>query len=310
MELGAGDFGYFRKVYRSLFDYHEHLDERRRFLDDEIETAAAQLAELESLRHRERRPAQGVRYIGDELLLRSWEMYALSRISDYLLKLSCPEGSAQPGFGVTGGRRFDPQALAAYTEFLTGIGLTPFEERESFSPFHHEIFAVVADEDATTVTVEDVLWPGYWFGDLLFSRAGVRVRAPGHLVDPIAATTSTLYFTHSRHPRRTNDLSKDWGSNSQWRTRFSRFYSDSEGLHLNWDGDTDIGADVPVVPDGYPPHPDVERSLQRLRELLLHRCFVGAPLPPDEHDWYPFDTRMSILTSTWQLPDDAIVHPL
>jgi hypothetical protein len=80
------------------------------------------------------------------------------------------------------------------------------------------------------VTVEEVLWPGFWFGDLLFSRAGVRVRAPQHLIDATVATTSTLYFTFRREPRRTNDLSHGWGSNSQWRTSFPRFYSDADGL--------------------------------------------------------------------------------
>jgi hypothetical protein len=65
---------------------------------------------------------------------------------------------------------------------------------------------------------------------------------------------------------------------------------------------------VPVSPDGYP-NPDAERSLQRRRELLLHRCFVRAPLPPDEDDWYPFDTRMSISATAWPLPNEAITHP-
>lgn len=37
-------------------------------------------------------------------------------------------------------------------------------------------------------------------GDLLFSRAGVRVRAPRHLIDAAVATTSTLYFTFGREP--------------------------------------------------------------------------------------------------------------
>ncbi|WP_147256536.1 hypothetical protein [Pseudonocardia hierapolitana] len=120
------------------------------------------------------------------------------------------------------------------------------------SPFHHEIFAVVSDESAPAATVEDVLWPGHWYGDLLFSRAGVRVRAPGHLIDPVTATTSTLYFTFRREPRRTNDLSHGWGSNSQWGTEFPRFYSDAEGLHLNWDGRIDIGTDGPVPAEAIP----------------------------------------------------------
>jgi len=58
-----------------------------------------------------------------------------------------------------------------------------------------------------------------------------------------------------------------------------------------------------------PPSPDAERSLQQRRELLLQRCFVRTPLPPDEHDWFPHDTRMSVSTTTWPLPEGAITHP-
>ncbi|TQM38193.1 hypothetical protein [Pseudonocardia cypriaca] len=308
MGLGTGGYGYFREVYHSLLDHGERLDERRGFLDGVTEAAAVWLSELEPLRRRERLPARGHYTVEDEQLQRIREMYALSRISDHLLEKACPQGSVPPEFGTAGGRRFDRPASTARTDFLTRIGLTPFEHSGSFSPFHHEIFAVVADDSATTATVEDVLWPGHWYGDLLFSRAGVRVRAPGHLIDPVTATTSTLYFTFSRHPRGTNDLSHGWGGNSQWGTAFPRFYSDAEGLHLNWDGDTDIGTDAPVPRVGRP-SPDAERSLQRRRELLLHRCFVRTPLPPDEHDWFPHDTRMSVSTTTWPLPEGVITHP-
>ncbi|GAB1515140.1 hypothetical protein [Actinophytocola sp. KF-1] len=35
------------------------------------------------------------------------------------------------------------------------------------------------------------------------------------------------------------------------------------------------------------------------RELLPHRCFVRGPLPPDEHDRYPYDDRLTVATSAW-----------
>ncbi|WP_232661041.1 hypothetical protein [Pseudonocardia sp. TRM90224] len=308
MQPGAGDFGgYFRDVYHGLVRQPDGL-RRRRFLDGELAPAAAHLTELEPLRVRERMPAKGHYTLADDQLRRSIEMYALSRISDYLLESSCPDGLVQPGFGVTGGRRVDPEALATHTGFLRGIGLTPFEHGESFSPFHHEVFAVVTDDSATAVTVEEVLWPGLWFGDLLFSRAGVRIRAPRHLIDAAATTTSPLYFTFRRYPRRTSDPSHGWGANSQWSTRFARFYADADGFHFNWDGRTDIGADPPVSPDGHP-NPDAERSVARRRELLLNRCFVRMPRPIDDDDWYPFDGRMSVTNSVWPLPEGSIVHP-
>ncbi|RKS79859.1 hypothetical protein BZB76_1338 [Actinomadura pelletieri DSM 43383] len=302
MEL---DWGHFRGVYDGLFDHQDDVAARQEYLSGQQRTAAAHLAELAPLRTRERVPGGG--YSGDdEQLWRIMKMYALSRISDFLIELFCPEGDPPRGFGVTGGRR-GPEAEGrdVYTRFFSGIGLTPFEHAEAFSPFHHEIFAVVPDPAATGVVLEEVLWPGFWFGDLLFSRAGVRVRAPRHLVDAVVATSSTLYFTFCRQPRPTKDLSHGWGSNSQWRTSFHRFYSDADGLHLNWDGEVDIGVDPPAR---LPGELDEPTPLDERRELLLHRCFVRSALPHDEDDRYPFEDRLSLTTAEWPLRPESIVH--
>ncbi|MBE1495325.1 hypothetical protein H4696_002425 [Amycolatopsis lexingtonensis] len=250
---------------------------------------ADHLAELEPLRKRERIPAGG--YSGDdEQLWRIMKLYGLSRVSDYLIERFCTQG--------------EPPAV--HQEFFSGLGLTPFDHAEAFSPFHHEVFAVVQDPAATRVTVEEVLWPGLWFGDLLFSRAGVRVRAPRHLIDATAAKTSTLYFTFRRQPRPTADLSHGWGSNSQWRTSFSRFYSDEEGLHLNWDGEVDIAVDPPAPRAGW--SEDEMEPLDQRRELLLHRCLVRGPLPADEGDRHPFGDRLSLRAAEWPLRPESLVH--
>lgn len=277
---------------------------------------ADHLAELEPLRKRERIPAGG--YGGDdEQLWRIMKLYGLSRVSDYLIERFCAQGEPPAEFGatgeravtkggVTGGLEFD--GLAVHTEFFSGVGLTPFDRADAFSPFHHEVFAVVHDPSVTSVTVEEVLWPGLWFGDLLFSRAGVRVRAPQDLVDATVATTSTLYFTFRRQPRPTADLSHGWGSNSQWRTCFGRFYSDEEGLHLNWDGEVDIAADPPAPRAGWSEH-EIE-SLDQRRELLLHRCFVRDPLPADESDRFPYGDRLSVVAAEWPLRPESLAHVL
>jgi hypothetical protein len=223
---------------------------------------------------------------------RLWELYALGRISDYLLERGCPAGDGARGF--SGGRRLAPEWLAVYERFMRGIGLAGVGRAAAFSPFHHEIFEVVRDEEAGAVTVEDVLWPGFRFGDLLICRAGVRVRAPSALVDPRVATTSTLYFTSRRQPRGARDLSHGWGSNSRWRTLFSRFYDDAEGLHFNWDGETDLGTfpDAPTQERGTGDNPEL--PMDRRVELLVHRCFVRSPPPADEWDWFPFGDRLSV----------------
>ncbi|WP_130348828.1 hypothetical protein [Herbihabitans rhizosphaerae] len=260
---------HFSAVYTALMSN----DEPGTVLRAHVASSAEKLAELAPLRKR-----------GPAVLAHSYEMSALSRISDYLIELGYPS-----------------------TEFHTAIGLTPFDQAGAFSSFHHEIAAVVPDPDATQVTVEDVLWPGFWFGDLLFARAGVRVRAPEELIDPTVACTSTLYFTYRRQPRRTNHPAHDWGSNSRWTIAFDRFYSDDEGLHFNWDGEIDLGDDPPVNPPDKPPHPD--GPLDRRRELLAHRCFVRAPMPPGEDDWYPYDGRLSLTSADWPLRPETITHP-
>ncbi|MFA1540038.1 hypothetical protein [Actinomadura monticuli] len=119
------------------------------------------------------------------------------------------------------------------------------------------------------------------------------------------ATTSTLYFTFCREPRPVSDLSHGWGSNSQWRTSFSRFYSDEDGLHFNWYGEVDIGADPPALQAERPGDPD---PLDERRELLLHRCFVRSAPPRDEDDRFPFEDRLSLTTAEWPLRPESIVH--
>jgi hypothetical protein len=328
------DWGYFRRLYEDLHDHHGDVGGRRRYLASQQRTAADHLAELAPLRRRELIPAGGDTG-DDEQTWQVMKLYALSRVSDYLIELSCPAGDPPAGFGVTGGRAviegsathmlerggwrvsatpfwhgsrtLDVDALAVHTGLLTDIGLTPFEHAEAFSPFHHEIFAVVEDPSAAHATLEEVLWPGFWFGDLLFNRAGVRVRAPRDLIDPAVATTSTLYFASRRDPRPTSDLSHGWGSNSRWRTSFHRFYSDEDGLHLNWDGEVDIGEDPPLRPAGRPDQLD-EDPLDQRRELLLHRCFVRSALPHDEGDRFPYSDRLSLTTADWPLRPESIVH--
>ncbi|MCP9951481.1 hypothetical protein [Actinomadura madurae] len=301
MEL---DWGFFRRLYEGLFDHHDDVAGREGYLAGQQRTVAAHLADLAPLRKRELIPAGG--YKGDdEQPWRIMKLYGLSRVGDYLIEMFCPEGEPPPGFGRTGFRRLDFDGRAVHTRFFAAIGMTPFEHGEAFSPFHHEIFAVVQDPSATRVTLEEVLWPGFWLGDLLFSRAGVRVRAPRHLIDAEVAATSTLYFTSRRVPRPVSDLSHGWGSNSQWRTMFHRFYADEDGLHLNWDGEVDIGEDPPADPVDQPANTD---PLDQRRELLLHRCFVRSALPRDEDDRFPFDDRISLATAEWPLKPEAIVH--
>ncbi|HEU4955887.1 MAG TPA: hypothetical protein VFT28_14980 [Gemmatimonadales bacterium] len=293
------DYHLYRRFHTELLEA-EDTEGRRRVLAAWTGRISALFGELAPLRHRESPPlreraGESAEWYGPAL----YALYAVGRVSDFLLELGCPPG--EPPFpGVTGGRTPAPDELALHERFFRATGLRSFTRERSFSPFHHEIFAVVPDEGANEVTVEQVLWPGFRFGDLLFCRAGVRVRAPARLIDPVAATTSTLYFTSRRAPRNSSDLSHGWGSNSQWRTRFHRFYQDAAGLHLNWDGQIHLGPDHRPGPDE---HPDIEQR----RTLLLHRCLVTAPLPTDEHDRFPFEDRLTLTRSTWPLTESDLL---
>ncbi|MEU5878946.1 hypothetical protein [Spirillospora sp. NPDC047279] len=284
----------FRDLYSALIDVRE--GEEHTVLRAWRAPVAEALEALAPLRRRD----SALRSGGEDL----WALYALSRVGDFLIELGCPAGDPGPGLGVTGGRRPDHRWLSEHERFFAQVGLQRFEHGAAFSPFHHEIFAVSVDETAGEVTVEDVVWPGFRFGDLLFCRAGVHLRAPSRLIDATVATTSTLYFTFRRTPRGADDPSHGWGSNSQWRTSFPRFYEDSDGLHFNWDGDRSLaGRSAPPDHD-----PAAGPTLEQRRELLLNRCFVTSPLPADEHDRYPYEDRISLRESRWPL-DAADVLP-
>ncbi|OLF04812.1 hypothetical protein BLA60_38850 [Actinophytocola xinjiangensis] len=109
----------------------------------------------------------------------------------------------------------------------------------------------------------------------------MHIRAPRTLINPETATTSTLYFTHRRPTRRTDDLSHGWGSHSQWATAFPRFYQDDQGLHFNHDGEHDLTTE------------STDPATEQRRELLLYRCFV-RDLPADEGDRFPYSDRLTL----------------
>lgn len=192
-------------------------------------------------------------------------LYAFSRIVD-LLQLSFQPRAPDVGWDLA------PVGADQFEHFMTGVGLERIE-RAGFHPFFHEIVSVdeAPDPDAPPELVE-VHWPGYMLGPLLVSRAGVRVRAGRrHLVKEIAET-SLLYWAYARNHRRSFDLSRGWGSNSQWRTAFRRDYAIDGALHYN----------VDARPDRV--ELDEDLTEREWTELLRHRCFVTSP-KPDQDRW-------------------------
>ncbi|MFJ9446206.1 hypothetical protein ACIRRH_30750 [Kitasatospora sp. NPDC101235] len=210
------------------------------------------------------------------------ELYALSRVADVLL--------------------LDPQ-LPLYLGLFTALGMAPFESAARFDPFLHEIVEVERAEDPQApIEILDVRWPGLMLGELLFNRAGVRVRAGAAHAERGVADHFPLYWTFHRAHRPTCDLSHGWGGNSQWRTDFRLDYRTAGGDLLNVaeagsvDGRPDLGHYRDLGPE--------ERLLTpaERRELLRHRCLLRTPeaagelaaSPGWERELFPYE---------WRLPD-------
>lgn len=207
-----------------------------------------------------------------------WELYALSRVSDVLLTGFQPAGEHA---GV-----WPTVSKDEYLGLFTGLGLTPFEESDVFDPFVHEIVEVEQAEDPDEpVRITDVVWPGLWFGSLLFSRAGVRVRAGVRHAERGVADRSPLYWTYLRRHRPTVDLSQGWGHNSQWRTDFRVDLRSASGDEINACGREDVDAEDWTAPGLSP---------EERRELLRHRCLVRTPAAAGAagEEFFPFDWRV------------------
>ncbi|MYT30265.1 MULTISPECIES: hypothetical protein [unclassified Streptomyces] len=234
---------------------------------------------------------------GRELM---WELYALYRVSDLLL-LAFQPPSDEPCAP-------DPRPLLSereYVDLFTSLGMTPFEDSDAFDPFLHEIVEVEqADDPQAPIEIAEVLWPGLTLGQLLFSRAGVRIHAGVEHAQRGVADRSPLYWTFRRRHRPTVDLSQGWGGNSQWRTDFRLDYRTPAGDRLNVAGDRPIDGSAYLRADHLENLSPEERLLTpgERRELLRHRCLLRAPeaaaalagSPDWERDLLPFD---------WRLPD-------
>ena len=222
------------------------------------------------------------------------ELYALSRFSDFLLL------SFQ-------GRPDEPPPLPAisrqaYIDFWQTIGFESFQERR-YSPFFHEIVDVIeADDPLSGVQIERELWPGLMLGDMLFSRAGVVVRAHSSVLLRDAGERSTLYFGWLRWRRRCSDLSHGWGHNSQWATRFRRDYVDDQHFHFNVDGEVDIAGSTPNFLRDFSEPPPTDLPIELRREHLVNRYLISQLDDQPEEQW-PYDDRLVVRR------DDPLVNP-
>lgn len=203
-----------------------------------------------------------------------WNLYALGRVNDLLLM------SFQ---SVNGDLKLATISDYEYRSFFTSIGFTLTDVR-SFDPLHHEVVRVEqSSDDNEPVQIYEQLWPELMLGQMIFSRAGVSVLAGrSHIIKEVAEQ-STLYFSFRRANRKTSDLSKGWGSNSQWRTDFRRDYQAGNTRIYNVDGINQLKANGSSSTDK-----DGLTAGERI-EHCKFRCFVVTPKP--DQDLWPLDDR-------------------
>ena len=190
-----------------------------------------------------------------------WRLYAISRVCELLVL-----------------RDAEPSAADAARDFLAGLGLTPLPDLP-FTPLLHEIALVTEDDDDDAPIRLDgpPLWAGWMAGPMVVMRAGVRVRGGRSHIRKDIAERSTLYWAWRRRHRPTQDLSRGWGSNSQWRTAFRRDYLIDGVARYNVDAPAHKGDGLDLTDD-------------EARELVRHRCFIRCALPDD--DLWPYDSGL------------------
>jgi hypothetical protein len=241
------------------------LDATRPALDWITHCSLELLQEQRWLREFAARPGSPVPPASEDELQR---LYALSRVNQTLLL------RFQPGNVEGVDYRGPDLTTEEYVTLMTALGFDVVYEAV-FSPFFHEIVKVDQDPDDTRpITLVDTYWPALMLGDMLFSRAGVRVRGGGNVIRKDIAESSTLYWAWRRKNRRVADQSAGWGSHSQWKTAFRRDYRKDELFLFNVDG----------VRSLMEPLPDDEVALTRdaRAEHLFHRCFITCDKTDDD----------------------------
>ena len=203
--------------------------------------------------------------------------YALSRVSDaliYKLQPLLPPGSEIPwAHDIHEPERWPHVTRDQYLAVFARLGMTPIGD-VAFEPFFHEVVHVEQlEHPEAPVEITGAVWPGLMFGEMLFSRTGVTVRAGvRHLVADIA-DRSPLHNVFMRRYRETSDGSLGWGHNSQWKTDFRRDYLTDAAFHFEVDEEPDSDQDIFGKPRMLTP---AERS-----SLVRHRCLTRPLQNPD-----------------------------
>ncbi|MFZ6778935.1 SEL1-like repeat protein [Undibacterium sp. Ji83W] len=147
-----------------------------------------------------------------------------------------------------------------------------------FHPFHCEVVEVEQTEGGDIEIVE-TLWPEIMLGNLMFSRAGVRVRAPTHLLTKGIADRHCLYWCYVRDLRTRSCHESDSDS-----IEFRRDFDLGDRYAYNVDG----GSKFEITDLTNPFEADFvdsDLSVEERISLLRYRCAVNVEYPNFETFW-------------------------
>ncbi|MDM5181684.1 hypothetical protein PO883_31385 [Massilia sp. DJPM01] len=206
----------------------------------------------------------------------SENLYCASRLSDVMLLRFQHGGSGYAGPDITSDN---------YAALFAHLGFRA-ELPSRFHPFWCEVVEV-SESSGDTIEMTGLLWPALLLGNMMFSRAGVSVSAPAHLLARGIADQSALYWSYWRKNRKTIDLSMGWGSNSQWGTDLRRDFDLGDRYAYNVDGGNKrIDLRLPLVDDDEQAM-DYMDIADRI-DFLRNRCLTRSDMPGGS-DFWPYD---------------------
>jgi len=176
----------------------------------------------------------------EDLLETLYQLYAASRVRDVLLLAHQPSPIDDSVRELDEALRREQPAFRSVPvgqimQFFASFGCQPVTE-PAFDPILHEIITCEAAGDpGAPIQVTGHAWPAMMIGELVFTRAGVHVRAGSAHAVPGVADRSILHWEYWRRHRITSDGSFWWGHNSQWKTEFRRDYITRRGHVYDFD---------------------------------------------------------------------------
>ena len=215
-----------------------------------------------------------------------WQLYAASRVRDALLLTHQPapaDDSVRELDEALGRKQpvFRPVPVYQVTEFFAAIGCLPVTEA-SFDPILHEILTCkAASQPGAPIQITGQAWPALMIGELVFTRAGIHVRAGSAHAVPGVADRSALHWEYWRRHRTTSDGSFWWGHNSQWKTAPRRDYITSRGHVYDFDAlfSSFLRLMREHLPDGGAWHPLTADQAS----FIKNRCQLRNNNEPDFH---------------------------